>query len=630
MPQFNLQLSWKQKLSIVILITLIGLGVVAVSAFMGLNSVNDGFTKQSVANEYEKNSLSLTISLLELEAATKNLNSDSVQKLTQDLNDLHKFAEQMKVQAIALGYEELENFSDELTELTAQYISLRKEWLNISSILGFATDEGKLAALVIASEDVKKIGFSMINEPVNALSFNQGKYLVDQDSGSEQALEEVLIELETTVKTMEWQDSKIGQTISNYRSAFDEAKVLISKASEINAALAPISDNLAKMVQEQKAFLTESVLTQVSAEADDAREAALQIIISAGFVVGAIMFLSLAANARQLNIQLRAMQVFLKKMAEGDLSERLETNNNQRDEFTQLRLASNNMITDISEVISEVVDGNKSLLILREELEQAVEELGASSNEVEEKTQQSTLATQQISVAVNDVAKRSVGVCETAQAATMSAKAGGKVIGDCVNSMTSIVCLIEKTHEEVTNLAQSSSKMLGIIDVINGLADQTNLLALNAAIESARAGEAGRGFSVVADEVRALAQKTVSATSSIGDIIKGVNNQTKRMGDLMEEGVKLASSGQENAHNAITSIESIEASIQMVETAMDQVVVAVEQISYNANDIAGQVEHICHQSTRTKETRLTMEEQTRQLSLQVESLGRLTTRFKLK
>ena len=171
--------------------------------------------------------------------------------------------------------------------------------------------------------------------------------------------------------------------------------------------------------------------------------------------------------------------------------------------------------------------------------------------------------------------------------------------------------------------------MLGIIDVINGLADQTNLLALNAAIESARAGEAGRGFSVVADEVRALAQKTVNATSSIGDIIKSFNDQSKRMGDLMEEGIKLASYGQENANNAMASIESIEESIQKVTAEMDQVVVAVEEISYNTNDIASQVETICDQSERTKETRLVMEGHTQKISSQAEALGQLTSRFKL-
>jgi methyl-accepting chemotaxis protein len=97
--------------------------------------------------------------------------------------------------------------------------------------------------------------------------------------------------------------------------------------------------------------------------------------------------------------------------------------------------------------------------------------------------------------------------------------------------MSHIVRLINETHTEAEDLTQSSTNMLGIVDVINGLADQTNLLALNAAIESARAGEAGeagRGFFAVADEARALAQKTVSAISSIGEIIKNFNNQLKK------------------------------------------------------------------------------------------------------
>lgn len=195
--------------------------------------------------------------------------------------------------------------------------------------------------------------------------------------------------------------------------------------------------------------------------------------------------------------------------------------------------------------------------------------------------------------------------------------------------MSDIVDLIQKTHEEVTHLSESNSKMLGIIDVINSLADQTNLLALNAAIESARAGEAGRGFSVVADEVRALAQKTVYATSNIDEIIKGFNAQSSRMSNLMAKGIELASSGEENANNAKSSFETIEESIQKVAAEMDQVVVAVEEISYNTKDITAQIEDICEQSENTKQTRLIMENHTHQLSAQAETLGKLTDRFKL-
>ena len=535
----------------------------------------------------------------------------------------------MQAQSAILGYNEVINFSSTLQDLTASYTDLRKDWLNNGLTLGFSTEEGKLASLADALSGLETVSFSMIDDSVSDLVFSQRKYMVSKDAQNEMDIEKYLSNLELVVIDMDWQDNVIGEAILAYRLAFDSTRGLITKETQIGTALAPITRKLSTLVDGQDQFLEEKVLKQVAQKANDTRKTAIKVISLAAIIVGLIIFISLASVARQFNIQLKHMQAFLKGIAEGDFSKNLPTNNNKKDEFTQLRTASNHMVHDISGVISQVVDGNKSLLDLREQLEMAVERLGLASEEVEQKTQQSTVATQQISIAVNDVAKRSVDVSETAQSASQATQTGGKVINDCVTSMINIVALIEKTHKEVSHLAQSSSKMLGIIDVINGLADQTNLLALNAAIESARAGEAGRGFSVVADEVRALAQKTVGATSNIGDIIKGFNDQSKRMGDLMEEGINLASSGQENANNAKSSFETIEDSIQKVAAEMDQVVVAVEEISYNTNDIATQIEHICNQGETTKETRLAMENHTHKLSSQAEILGQLTSRFKL-
>lgn len=624
-----LNLSWKHKLSIIIVLTLVGLVVVAGSAFISLNSVNSSFEKQSTAVDYKQNSQALTIRLLKLKASASNLNTEKVPDFVANLESLKQLALQMQKQASTLGYDELVNFSSELQQQTNEYISLRQNWLNNGRVLGFSSEEGNLANLNNAMAELKKASFSMIDDTVANLVFSQGKFLISKDLNSEADIETYVNELELVVIDMDWQENIVGKVILAYRQAFEAVRGLIAKETEIISALATISSDLTLLVEQQDNFLEDTIIKQVAQEANDTRKAAITVISVIAIVVGLIIFISLGRFSRQLNSQLKHMHIFLKGIAAGDFAKDLAINTNEKDEFTQLRMASNHMVHDISNVISQVVDGNKSLLDIREQLEKAVEQLGITSENVEQKTQQSTIATQQISNAVNDVAKRSVDVSETAKLASQATKNGGKIIEDCVISMGDIVDLIQKTHEEVTHLSQSNAKMLGIIDVINSLADQTNLLALNAAIESARAGEAGRGFSVVADEVRALAQKTVSATSNIDVIIKGFNDQSARMSNLMEKGIELASSGQENANNAKSSFETIDESIQKVAAEMDQVVVAVEEISYNTKDITTQIEEICVQSESTKETRLVMEKHTHQLSDQAETLGKLTDRFKL-
>jgi methyl-accepting chemotaxis protein len=469
----------------------------------------------------------------------------------------------------------------------------------------------------------------MIEDDAVSVSAGQKSYLITKSELEKAKVEKGLQGLEATVQDMDWHETNIGTAIQGYRNAFDDVESLIDQEYVILTELETVLNRLNNIIAKQKQLLDDVVIRQVSEGAASAEKTAINVMLIAAVIVGLIILTSLAAIARELNVQLKYMHKFLKKMSEGDFSQQLETNDNEKDEFTQLKVAANVMVKDISYVISQVIDGNDSLKSIREQLEDAIVLLANTSEEVEKKAQKSTVATQRISSAVTDVAKRSSHVNKTAQSASESTKVGAKVVDDCVNSMSSIVDLISKTHGEGEELSQSSVKMVGIIDVINGLADQTNLLALNAAIESARAGEAGRGFSVVADEVRALAQKTVGATSSIGDIIKSFNDQSKSMSGLMQQGIKLASSGQENANNAKDSLSSIEDSIQQVAAEMSQVVLAVEDISSNSNDIATQVEDIFEHTESTRKTRLTLEAHSTKLRSQTQSLGDITQRFNL-
>lgn len=628
-PNAFVNLSWKQKLTIIIAITLLGLVTVAGSAFISLNSVISSFEKQGAAVDYKQNSQALTIRLLRLKSSDANFKAEKIPSFTANLVSLKQLAETMQQQANMLGYQDLINYASQLQQLTIKYIDLRQRWLKNGRVLGFNPEEGNLAKLNDALSELKKVSFSMIDDTVSNLVFSQGKYTVSKELNSEADIEKYVRELELVVIDMDWQENIVGKVILAYRQAFESARDLVKQEAEIASALTSISADLTALVESQDDFLEETIIKQVALEANETRKAAISIISAIAIVVGLIIFINLGRFSRQLNNQLKHMHIFLKSIAAGDFAKDLAINTNTKDEFTQLRITSNHMVHDISNVISQVVDGSKFLLVIREQLENEVEQLGITSENVEQKTQQSTVATQHISNAVNDVAKRSVDVSETAKIASHATKKGGETIIDCVLSMKDIVDLIQKTHEEVAQLSQSNTKMLGIIDVINSLADQTNLLALNAAIESARAGEAGRGFSVVADEVRALAQKTVSATSSIDDIIQGFNAQSSRMTSLMEKGIELASSGQENANNAKVSFESIEESIQKVTVEMEQVVVAVDDISENTKDITSQIKEICVQSEGTKETRLVMAEHIHQLSAQAEMLGTLTGRFKL-
>jgi methyl-accepting chemotaxis protein len=626
---FSFHLSWKQKLTIVIAITLIGLVLVSGSAYMGFQKVDNSVNKQIATAEYKQLSLTFANSLLKLESSESELTTEKTDTFKQNISELLGKVKVLKQKAGGLGYAEMVTAADKLASVADSYFTVLGEWLNNQQALGFTLKDGQKSLLVASGLELKRLSFTMTKEQIDVALAAQSGYLNTLNLEDEAHIDQALGNLLALVKNMEWEENLMGKSIIAYSKEFNATKSLVNNERQLQEKMKPIFVELNQLITKQNSYLDDVVSAQVLADANQARTSAVKVMLISSASVGLMIFISLGRIASQLNVQLKQMQEFLKGVAEGDFTQQLALNDNEKDEFTQLRDASNHMTQDISSVISRVVKGNEALRKSRNQLEQIVKELASSSDEVERKAHSSREATHQISLAVNDVAKRSVEVRETSQVATNSTKSGGKVISDSVESMVNISELINETHSEVSHLSESSTKMLGIVDVINGLADQTNLLALNAAIESARAGEAGRGFSVVADEVRALAQKTVGATSGISSIIKTLNNQSKRMTQLMDKGIDLASAGQDNANNAMAAIETIESAIQKVTAEMDQVVVAVEEISYNTGDIAKQVEQISDESENNKRTRLSLEEHTQHVSTQVEELEALTSRFKL-
>lgn len=278
-------------------------------------------------------------------------------------------------------------------------------------------------------------------------------------------------------------------------------------------------------------------------------------------------------------------------LAGGDLTPRVKADTT--DESGRLLESMNRMAENLDETMKEVHRASLRVQSSSMELSATSEEVAAGSHAQEGDAAQVAAAMEQMSSTVLEVARNSAEAADSASQAAEAARTGGVTVGKTVDRMENIARTTKETAELIGTLGQSSDKIGEIVSVINDIADQTNLLALNAAIEAARAGEQGRGFAVVADEVRKLAERTSKATKEIAGMIRAIQSDTKGAVAAMaagsaevEEGVELARSAGRELEEIVGQVGRVTEMIQRIAAASEEQGTTSEEISRNVENIA--------------------------------------------
>ena len=278
-------------------------------------------------------------------------------------------------------------------------------------------------------------------------------------------------------------------------------------------------------------------------------------------------------------------------IAGGDLTGKplsAETN----DEVSDLTAAINHMQSDLSGVMRTIEQNSQNSASASEEMSSAATQAAEGARAQSDQVNQVASAMQEMSESLFEVSSNSGKAADASRQATESARQGGEIVDEALTTMRAIADSVGATARKIEELGKSSEQIGKIIAVIDEIADQTNLLALNAAIEAARAGEQGRGFAVVADEVRKLAERTTKATKEIAQMIENVQKETTTAVAQMQAGTRQVEVGVSTTTKAGASLQAIIVNVNQVGDMITQITTAATQQSATAEQINSNVEQI--------------------------------------
>lgn len=312
---------------------------------------------------------------------------------------------------------------------------------------------------------------------------------------------------------------------------------------------------------------------------------------------------------------------------DGDLSQRIEVKGN--DEIAQLSTGFNGFIEKIHQSMKEVASTSHALQSAAESVSEKSNRTHNNSQEQRDQTIQVVAAINQMGATISEIASNAATAAETANQASGNTDEGRAVVNKAKDAISRLAADIENTGKVVEQLASTTQDIGSILDVIRDISDQTNLLALNAAIEAARAGEQGRGFAVVADEVRNLASRTASSTEEIQKMINQLQNDAKDAVTAMASGKVVTQEGVSASDEAVNVLVNISDRIHDISDRNTQVATATEEQSTVVHTINQNIEEINSINEVTTSTAEELAEASQELRDLSGRLDKMVGSFKL-
>ncbi|GAC20000.1 methyl-accepting chemotaxis protein [Paraglaciecola arctica] len=419
-----------------------------------------------------------------------------------------------------------------------------------------------------------------------------------------------------------------------YNLAFSVSKSMIdgtadyAKLGELSSTMNNNYDDAVKNLTNFKDVRTKAFQTDIRDASDSGQST---VVIGGAMALLTIILLFATAIPIVSGIKGSIVQVVnsLKDIAQedGDLTVRIKSKN--QDEIGDLVHWFNQFMEKLQGVVTDIVNASLPLSQLAQNLNQLTEDTNKTIDVQQRSATHAKTAVDEMSSSVRAVAESAAEAASAAGDASTAAEDGQSVVNHTVLSIQALATNVEETAKVIGQLEDDSNQVAVVLDVIKGIADQTNLLALNAAIEAARAGEQGRGFAVVADEVRTLAKRTQQSTEQIQTTIEQLQNAAHSAVSVMAKGTEQATSSVETANKAGASLTVITETINRITSMNDQIAHSTGEQQNVAKTISNNVDEIYHRTEETATSSKNIASVSSELAKLAQHLEGITKQFKV-
>lgn len=509
--------------------------------------------------------------------------------------------------------------ANEMDDATAE---IRVEWLPAVQDVGeVGSGLGRTRALTLRTLTMKEgdqlketVGLvRRINQEISAFLINYEKRIDSPDDR----------------KLFEDFKSSYAKYLSYQERILDGVLASVERGDEIEVANGPLASAADQMMAALNKLIkfNEQGAVHAADQTSKAFDAAVFMIVLALILILMLMVVIAIVLTRSIVSPLSEAVIVADRVSSGDLTQNIHVTGS--DEPAHLLIALKRMQDSLHETIEKISESSNMLASASEELHAVTEDTNRGLNQQSAEIDQAATAVNQMTAAVEEVARNAVNTADDSKAADKSTYQGREKVSQALESINRLVGNVSDTSEEVKLLAQNANEISQVLVVIRSIAEQTNLLALNAAIEAARAGEAGRGFAVVADEVRALAYRTQQSTGEIEKMIEGIQSGTDRAVDAMNESQERANGTLQVAREANDALDVIGEAIASINQKNLVIASASEEQAQVAREVDKNLVNIRDLSMQTSAGANQTNASSQELSRLAVDLHAMVSKFRL-